>query len=108
MAFRFRKLWGDERVVNTGLSTVAPTRGKVNQILVDYWLSVRGEMSQENFAALIGIPKATIGFIERGDRRITSDHLERLAKVQGKSPERMLGEIAELSLVKMPRSGGRK
>jgi plasmid maintenance system antidote protein VapI len=89
------------RAENTGLSTAVPVRirrsVRCNEILLAYWRQVRGDVSIADFAATIGIPKATVSSIERGERRVTSDHLDRLAKVQGLTVPELLAAVAGLA-----------
>lgn len=47
-------------------------------------------MSQQDLGGLCGLRRSYIGSVERGERNITIDNLERIAKGLGLSPDRLL------------------
>lgn len=53
-------------------------------------------LSQEQVAAVLGIPRAAVSGIENGRRKVSSQELRRLASLFGTSVDRLLGaEIEE-------------
>lgn len=53
-------------------------------------------LSQEQVAAVLGIPRAAVSAIENGRRKVSSQELKRLASLYGTSVDRLLGaEIEE-------------
>ena len=48
------------------------------------------KMSQQDLGGLCGLRRSYIGSVERGERNITIDNLERIAKGLGLSPHKLL------------------
>ncbi|HYV81883.1 MAG TPA: helix-turn-helix transcriptional regulator [Pyrinomonadaceae bacterium] len=48
------------------------------------------KMSQQDLGMLCGLRRSYIGSVERGERNITIDNIERIAKGLGLSPDRLL------------------
>ncbi|MGO9535118.1 MAG: helix-turn-helix domain-containing protein [Syntrophobacteraceae bacterium] len=64
-------------------------------ILVKFGQRVRQErttrkLSQEQLAELAGVHRTYIGMIERGEKNITLENIEKLAKALGLKPEELL------------------
>lgn len=47
-------------------------------------------LSQQDLGGLCGLRRSYIGSVERGERNITIDNLERIARGLGLSPEKLL------------------
>jgi transcriptional regulator with XRE-family HTH domain len=52
-------------------------------------------ISQEALADLAGLHRTYVGSVERGERNISIDNIERLAKALGVSVGRLIGKGAE-------------
>ncbi|WP_429362549.1 helix-turn-helix domain-containing protein [Paraburkholderia sp. MM5496-R1] len=55
----------------------------------------RLHLSQETLADLAGLHRTYVGSVERGERNISIDNIERLAKALNVSPASLLGETKE-------------
>jgi transcriptional regulator with XRE-family HTH domain len=52
-------------------------------------------LSQERFAAIVGVHRTFIGTVERGETNISLDNLERIAEALGRSPSQLLKAAEE-------------
>ena len=62
-----------------------PEKGKARQILSQNLRILRLEqgLSQEQLASLAGLHRTYVGSVERGERNISIDNIEKLAKALG-------------------------
>ena len=64
-------------------------------ILVKFGKQIRKErlkleLSQEEFAARVGVHRTYVGMVERAEKNITLINIERFAKALGKKPDELL------------------
>ena len=55
--------------------------------------------SQEAFAHAVGLHRTYVGSVERGERNISLDNIERLAKYFGLTVSRLLGEAEKARII---------
>ena len=55
-------------------------------------LRAKAGCSQETFAHTVGLHRTYVGSVERGERNVSLDNIERLAAYLGLSVSRLLGE----------------
>lgn len=60
-------------------------------------LRSRGGFSQEAFAHAVGLHRTYIGSVERGERNISLDNIEKIAKALGLTPAQLLSDAEKLS-----------
>lgn len=71
---------------------------------------VNAAISQERMAAEAGLDRAFVGTLERGQRNISIDNIERLAKTLGVEPHELMNPALpelrglDVSLTRAPRS----
>jgi len=68
---------------------------KKKQILIRFGERVKEErrkkgLSQERLAEIAGVHRTYIGMIERGEKNITLENIEKIAKALGKEPGDLL------------------
>jgi transcriptional regulator with XRE-family HTH domain len=68
----------------------------LREALKVYVAKVRGEMSQERFAAALGVSQATVSNLLSGTGNVTMRHVAQFARLQGKTVGAVLLEVAAL------------